>query len=155
MSAASNYLEKKLLDSALGITSFTQTAGNIRIALFTGTAATVLANLENSVFTNEVSTTGTGYARVSLNTSGSTNTSGWTAATEPTSTDTAGYYEVSNTNAITFSEALLDWGTITCVAVVDNTASKVLFYGAVTVEKTIQAGDTFQISAGQLKIRLS
>ena len=49
-----------------------------------------------------------------------------------------------------------NWGTITHIAVMDaSTGGNVLFYGAVTTSKTIEVGDTFQISSGNLTVTLA
>jgi hypothetical protein len=50
MSAASNYLENKLLDHVLTATSFSQPSRFL--ALFTGTASTVKANLDSGTLTD-------------------------------------------------------------------------------------------------------
>jgi 2-keto-4-pentenoate hydratase len=134
MSAASNYLENKVLDHVLTATSYT--APSVRyLAIFTGDAA---ANLEAGTLTNEVSTSSTGYARKAVTFSGAVN-------------------GTSSTNAtVTFDTAIGNWGTITHVAVMDAlTSGNVLFYGAVTTPKTIETGDTFQVSNGNLTISLA
>jgi 2-keto-4-pentenoate hydratase len=134
MSAASNYLENKVLDHVLTATSYT--APSVRyLAIFTGDAA---ANLEAGTLTNEVSTSGSAYARTAV-------------------TFAAANAGTSATNAtVTFPTATANWGTITHVAVMDAlTSGNVLFYGAVTTPKTIENGDTFQVSSGNLTISLA
>ena len=131
MSAASNYLENKILDHVLTATAFTQPSRFI--ALFTGNPG------EAGSFTNEVSTSGTAYARQAVTFAAASNGSSATNAT------------------VTFPTATANFGTITHVAVVDSDtegAGNVLFYGAVTTSKTIETGDTFQISSGNLTISL-
>jgi hypothetical protein len=65
----------------------------------------------------------------------------------------------SATNAtVTFDTATANWGTITHVAVMDGGTAgsgNVLFYGAVTTSKTIETGDTFQVSSGNLTVSLA
>ena len=62
----------------------------------------------------------------------------------------------SNSATVTFDAATANWGTITHVAVWDaETSGNVLFHGAVTTSKTIETGDTFQISSGNLDITLA
>jgi hypothetical protein len=138
MSAASNYLENKLLDHVLTATSFSQPARHL--ALFTGTAGTVLANLEAGTLTNEVSTSGTAYARQAI------------------TFNSASGGSTSNSATVTFPAATASFGTITCVAVMDSDvegSGNVLFYGEVTTAKTIDTGDTFQVSSGNLTISLA
>lgn len=144
MSAASNYLENKVLDHVLryGTAPYTG-ASTIYLALFTGTAATTKANLEQGTLTDEVSTSGTAYARQAV-------TFGAAGAVTPGS---------SATNAtVTFPTATANFGTITCVAVMDSDvegSGNVLFYGEVTTAKTIETGDTFQVSSGNLTVSLA
>jgi hypothetical protein len=140
MSAASNYLEAKLLDHVLGNTSFSQPA-NLYLALFTNDSTNAAANLELGTLTDEVSTSGTAYAREEIAFDAA-------SGTNPTS--------AANTSTVTFDTATANFGTITHVAVMDaSTAGNVLFYGAVTTAKTIETGDTFQVSAGNLTISLA
>jgi hypothetical protein len=63
----------------------------------------------------------------------------------------------SATNAtVTFDAATANWGTVTCVAVMDAaTGGNVLFYGQVTTAKTIDTGDTFQVTSGNLTVSLA
>lgn len=132
MSAASNYLENKVLDHVLTATAFTQPARYL--ALFTADPG------EAGAFTNEISTSGTAYARQAVTFAAASSGSSATNAT------------------VTFPTATANWGTVTHVAVVDGDtegAGNVLFYGAVTVSKLIETGDTFQISSGNLTISLN
>ncbi len=131
MSAASNYLENKILDHVLTASAFTQPSRYI--ALFTQSPG------ESGSFTYEISTSGTAYARQAVTFAAAASGSSATNAT------------------VTFPTATANWGTITHVAVVDGDtegAGNVLFYGAVTTSKTIETGDTFQISSGNLTISL-
>ena len=133
MSAASNYLENKLLDHVLTASAYTAPSTRY-IALFTADPG------EAGSFTNEVSTSGTAYARQAVT---------FAAASSGTSATNA---------TVTFPAATASWGTITHVAVVDGGtagAGNVLFYGAVTTSKAIDTGDTFQITSGNLTISLN
>jgi hypothetical protein len=139
MSAASNYLENKVLDHVLKNTAFSQPAG-IYLALFNNTSGNAAANLEAGTLTDEGSTSGTAYARKAVTFAAASSGAAATSAT------------------VTFDAATASWGTITHVAVVDgNTAGagNVLFYGAVTTSKTIDSGDTFQVTSGNLTISLA
>lgn len=132
MSAASDYLEDKLLDHVLGNTAFTQPS-NIYLALFTADTG-----LEANSPSAEISTSSTGYSRQSVSFAASSSGSASTSAT------------------VTFSAATANWGTVTHVAVMDaSTSGNVLFYGAVTTSKTIESGDTFQVSSGNLTVSLA
>lgn len=129
MSAASDYLENKLLDHTLGNTAYTQ-PGNF-VGLYTADTG-----LEANSPSAELS--GSGYARQAGSFAAA---SGGSCSTDAT---------------ITFPAATGNWGTITHVAVLDaSTSGNVLFWGAVTSSKTIETGDTFQISSGNLTITLA
>jgi len=135
MSAASDYLENKLLDHTLGGTAFTQPS-SLYLGLFTNDSGNAATNLEAGTLTDEIS--GGSYARETVAFSAASGGSASTSAT------------------VTFTAATANWGTITHVAVLDaSSAGNVLFWGAVTTSKTIESGDTFQISSGNLTISLA
>ena len=131
--AASNYLELKLLDHALGTATFTKPSA-VYVALFTVDPG------EAGVFTNEITTAGsTGYARKVVTFSGAASGAAASSAT------------------VTFDTATANWGTITHLAVTDSAtagAGNILFSGAVTTSKVIETGDTFQITAGNLTVSM-
>jgi hypothetical protein len=132
MSAASDYLENKLLNHTLRNTAYTQPSG-LYLALFTASTG-----LETNSPSAEISTSGTAYGRTSI------------------AFDVATTGTTQNTGAVTFSPATSNWGTVTHIAVMDaSTSGNVLFHGAVTTSKTIETGDTFQVSIGNLSISLA
>lgn len=135
MSAASDFLENAVLDHVLGNTAYTP-AGTLYLGLFTNGSGSAAANLEAGTLTDEVS--GGSYARKTI------------------AFDTASGGSSDNSATVTFDAATANWGTITHVAVMDAaTSGNVLFWGAVTTSKTIETGDTFQVSAGNLTISLA
>lgn len=135
MSAASNYLENKVLDHVLTATAYTQPSTRY-LALFTNTSGNAANNLESGTLTDEVS--GGSYGRKTITFNAASGGSSTSAAT------------------VTFDAATANWGSITHVAVMDAaTTGNVLFWGAVTTPKTIEIGDTFQVSAGNLTITLA
>ena len=137
MSAASNYLENKVLDHVLTATTYTAPATRY-LALFNNTSGNAATNLEAGTLTDETSTSATAYIRKAVT---------FAAASSGTSATNA---------TVTFDAATANWGTITHVAVMDAvSAGNVLFYGAVTTSKTIETGDTFQVSSGNLTVSLA
>lgn len=127
MSAASNYLELKLLDHALGTAAFTAPT-DVYVGLFTDDPTDAGTGTEIS---------GNGYSRKVATFAAA---SGGSASTNAT---------------ITFDAATGNWGTITHIGIYDAaTTGNLLFHGAVTTSKTIESGDTFQISSGNLTISL-
>jgi hypothetical protein len=142
MSAASNYLENKLLDHTLKYSTAPFVAPTtLYLALFVNTSGNALANLEAGTLTDEVPTAGsTAYARQTI------------------AFDSASSGTSANTATVTFPAATASFGTVTHVAITDSAtraAGNVLFYGAVTASKTIDSGDTFQVTAGNLTISLA
>lgn len=130
MSAASDYLENEVLDHVLGNGAYTP-ATTLYLGLWTSDDG-----LESGTLTSEVS--GGSYAREEVTFAAA---SGGSASTDAT---------------VTFTTATANWGTITHVAVMDAaTSGNVLFHGAVTTSKTIETGDTFQVSSGNLTISLA
>jgi hypothetical protein len=132
MSAASDYLENKVLDHVLTATAYTQPSTRY-LALFTANTG-----LETNSPSAEVSTSGTAYARQAVTFAAASSGSSATNAT------------------VTFPTATANFGTITHVAVMDaSTSGNVLFHGAVTTSKTIESGDTFQVTSGNLTVSLA
>ena len=135
MSAASNYLENAVLNHVLTATEYTQPAARY-LGLFTNTSTNAAANLEAGTLTDEIS--GGSYARQTV---------AFAAASNGTSATNA---------TVTFPAATANWGTVTHVAVMDAaTSGNVLFWGAVTTAKTIETGDTFQVTSGNLTVSLA
>ena len=141
MSAASNYLENKLLDHTLRYATAPYTGvSTLYLALFNNTSGNAATNLEAGTLTDETSTSGTAYARAAVTFASASSGSSATNAT------------------VTFAAATANWGTITHVAVMDGGtvgSGNVLFWGAVTTSKTIETGDTFQVTSGNLTISLA
>jgi hypothetical protein len=135
MSAASDYLENSVLDHVLGNANYTQPS-TLYLGLFTNDSGSAAANLEAGTLTDEVS--GGDYGRETI-------------AFDPASGGSA-----DSSATVTFPAATASWGEITHVAVLDAASGgNVLFWGAVTTPKTIESGDTFQVSAGNLTISLA
>lgn len=140
MSAASDFLENKVLDHVLGkgTRDFTSPT-TLFVALFVGTASAVKANLEAGTLSDEVADA-FAYARTAV-TFGAASTG-----------------SATNSSAVEFASASGgNFGTVTCAAVMDSGthgAGNVLFYGELAVSKTVTDGDTFRIDTSQLTISL-
>tara|TARA_R110000803_G_scaffold112223_1_gene180595 strand:+ start:142 stop:549 length:408 start_codon:yes stop_codon:yes gene_type:complete len=135
MSAATNYLELKLLDHLVG--NATYTPGTLYCVL-----CTAVADPEAGTIT-EVSNTGTGYTRQSLA------ASNWDAAASGSVT--------TGTN-IQFPTATADYGTVTHIAIADDSAQgggNILITQALTSQKLVENGDTFVINLNNLTINLT
>jgi hypothetical protein len=130
MSAASDYLENKVLDHFLG-TASTTAPTNVYVALFT-------ADPTDADSGTEVTTSGTAYAR---------QTATFSAASSGST---------SNSADIEFSQATANYGTVTHFGIYDaSTAGNLLFHGALTSSKTIETGDVFKIASGNLTITVA
>jgi hypothetical protein len=137
MSSASNFLENAVLNHVLTATAYTAPTTRY-LALFTNTSTNAAANLEAGTLTDEISTSGSAYARQTVT---------FAAASSGTSATNA---------TVTFPTATSNWGTVTHIAVMDAaTSGNVLFWGAVTSAKNIEISDTFQVSSGNLTISLA
>lgn len=130
MSAASDYLENEILDHVLGkgTRDFTSPA-NLFVSLYT-------SNPNDDDSGTEVS--GTNYARTAVTFGAASSAS------------------ASNSADVTFPAAGAGgYGTVTHIGIHDaSSAGNLLFHGAVTTSKTIDEGDTFQISSGNLTVSL-
>ena len=138
MSALSDFAENKLLDHVLGTTSFTAPA-KVYVGLHTSSpnesssAATEIGGSAGA------STTG-GYSRI-----------------EATFAAASGGSCSNNAN-ITFATATSTYGTISHIGIYDSSTpgqGNLLLHGALDSSKTIETGDTFQISTGNLTVTLA
>lgn len=140
MSAASDFLENKLIDflfrgQALGITGASAGAGSgpstLYIALYT-------ANPSDTGGGTQVS--GGSYARVAV-TSSLANWSGTQGAgTTVASSGTGG--NISNNITITFPAPTANWGVITGFGIFDaSTGGNLIIWSPLDTPKTVNAGD--------------
>ena len=164
MSAASNYLEDKLLDHVLNFGNGSLTVGSGRgfaapatvyVALFADSGSGVAAALEsNTSGTDATSKFGYyeinngSYARQTItfaNAGASTTGTISSNATVSFPVATANYQTAGSTGNVVTHLALMD----------ASTSGNVLFYGALTTNKTVSSGDQFTISSGNLSINLA
>lgn len=137
MGALSDYAEDALLDHILNNgRALTYTPpSTLYVALFTSDGG-----LENNTEISQTEISGGSYARMSLN--GSDN-----YFTEASGGATSNYADIA------FPVATGDWGTITHMAIMDAlTSGNVLFWGALSSGKTIETGDQFKFTAGNLDV---
>lgn len=141
MSAMSDYLENKLVDQ-----------------LFRGQAAPTTTTLYVGLLTAAPSDAGGGtevtggsYARVAV-TSSLANWAGTQAAASTTASSGTGG-QTSNNAAITFPTPAATWGTVTHFGIYDAASGgNLLFWGALTISKTINQADTVTFPAASLSI---
>lgn len=128
MAALSNYLENALLNAVLNNTSYTS-------------PTTTYVGL----FTSDPTDAGSG-----------TEVSGGSYARQAASFSAASGGSCSNDADITFPQATLNWGTVSHFGLYDaSTSGNLLFHGALTSSKAIEAGDIFKIASGNMGISLA
>lgn len=137
----SDYLETEIVNAVLRGGTYTPTT--VYVALFTD--ATSLSALEQGSLAEEV-VDGGGYIRKLV------------TFTDPDVTVTPGI--TSNTAQIDFPEATANWGNIRFCAIMDSDdavtpGGNILFYGQLTVDKNINANDTFRFNLGDLDIQVA
>ena len=132
MSASSNYTENRTLDFWLKANSTTTTApSTVYVALFTSDPA-------DDASGTEVSTSGTAYVRKAV------------------TFGTISGGSVSNSANVTFDAATASFGTVTHIGIFDASSSgNLLFHGALDASKSIDTGDTFQITTGNLTVTMA
>lgn len=134
--------EKKFLDLIFRNTGASATAPmgldttNVWIALFT------VAPTDSTTGTE---VTGGTYARVAVVRTGA----GWNAATGVLAL-------TDNTNIITFATATANWGTVVafgiCSSLAGALSTDLIYWGDLTISKTISNGDTATFAAGAIDI---
>lgn len=143
MAAMSDYLENKLIDQ-----------------IFRGQAYTFPTTLYVGLLTAAPSDTGGGtevtgnaYARASVTNSLANWAGTQAAASTVASSGTSG--TTSNNGSISFPTPTASWGLVTHFGIYDAaTAGNLLFYGALTIQKTINQGDTVLFPASTLSIQI-
>jgi hypothetical protein len=128
MAEMSNHLENALINAVLRNTSYTSPTTTY-LALYTSDPTDADTGTE---------ITGGSYVRQAIT---------FGAPANGTSTNSA---------AVEFPQATADWGVITYVGIRDAvTSGNLLFHTALDASKTINNGDVFKITAGNLSVQLS
>lgn len=144
MSAMSDYLENKLIDQLFRGQTFTPPA-TLYVGLLTAAPSDVGGGTEVS---------GNDYSRASV----SASLTSW-AGTQSTGSTTASSGtggQTSNNASISFPTPSATWGTVTHFGVYDAaTGGNLLFWGALTISKTINQADTVQFPAASLTFTLA
>lgn len=141
MSAMSDFLENRLIDQ-----------------LFRGQAAPTTTTLHVGLLTAAPSDSGGGtevsggsYARVAVSSSLANWAGTQSAGSTVASSGSGG--QTSNNVAITFPTPTAGWGNVTHFGIYDaSTGGNLLFWGALTIAKTINQADTVTFPAASLSI---
>ena len=130
MAEMSNFLENALLNATLNATTYTAPA-TVYVSLWT-------SNPTDAGDGTEV--TGGSYAR--------------TAVSFATASGTSG--NVLNDADVTFPTATASWGTVGWIGINDaSTGGNLLYHSPLDTSKTIDSGDIFKISTGNLSVTLA
>ena len=128
MAEFSNYLENALINATLRATTYTSPA-SVYVSLYTTDPTDADTGTEVS---------GGSYARTAV-------TMG--APSNGVSTNSAD---------VTFPTATASWGTVTHIGIHDaSTAGNLLFHTPLDTSKTIDSGDIFKITSGNLSVTLA
>lgn len=142
MAALSDYLENKIVDHLLRGTAYTAPT-TVYVGLLTASANDTGGGTE---------VTGGSYARVAV-TSGTAAWNGTHGTTTGASSGTDG--TVENAATIAFPTPSVSWGNVTHWGVYDAASGgNLLFYGVLTVAKTINIGDAVSFAAGALSLQI-
>jgi hypothetical protein len=128
MSEMSNYLENELINVTLRATSYTAPT-TVYVALYTTDPTDADTGTE---------VTGGSYARTAVTFAAPSN-------------------GVTTNNAdVTFPTCTLAWGTVTHIGIKDAlTAGNLLYHSPLDASKTIDLGDIFKITTGNLSVTLA
>ena len=130
MAEMSNFLENALLNATLNATTYTAPA-TVYVSLWTSDPTDAGSGTEVS---------GGSYAR--------------TAVSFATASGTSG--SVLNDADVTFPTATASWGTVGWIGINDAaTFGNLLYHTALDTSKTIDSGDIFKISTGNLSVTLA
>lgn len=138
MSQMTNYLENKIVDLLFRNQAFAAPA-NLHISLHTANPGETGAS--------ELASTG-GYVRAAI----ASNLNNWRSTNGTTGSVSSGTTgQTSNATAANFPTPTANWGTVTHFAIWDaSTGGNCLLYGALTVTKTINQGDSVSFADGAL-----
>ena len=161
MSAASNYLELKVLDHILKFGNGSLTVGSgsgyappatVYVALFSNSGGGAATALESG--TNSTSGTGNwGYYEINNGSYARQSVTFAAASSGASASYSTVTFPVATAN---YNTAGTQGQTVTHIAIVDAaTSGNVLFYGALTTSKTVSSGDQFTISSGNLTVSLA
>jgi hypothetical protein len=128
MAEFSNFLENAIINATLRATTYTSPA-TVYVSLYTSDPTDADSGTE---------VTGGSYARTAVTFGAPSN--GVT----------------TNSADVTFPTATAGWGTVSHIGIHDaSTAGNLLFHTALDTSKTIDSGDIFKISTGNLSVTLA
>lgn len=154
MSALSDYLESGLLHHIFRGQSFPKPS-EIAIALTSGVPLDSHTGATIPELPSGINGSGTGYARLSL---GAPSASGDVKWLYDLNDHTVGSGLIKNSGAFLFNTALLDWGWVSGIAIIDDSrygSGNLLMHSALSNPRVIYMGDTVKFDASTLQIKFS
>ena len=151
MSAFSDYLESGLLHHVFLSTSFTKPTG-LAIALTSGVPADSETGGTIPEVPSGINGSGTGYTRIPF---GPPATSGDTMWTFDPLDYAAGSGVIKNTASVVWNTALVDWGWVSGIALLDMYeygSGTLLMHSALDNPRIVYQGDTLKFDANALKV---
>lgn len=143
MSAMSDYLENKLIDQLFRGQAYTFPS-TLYVGLYTATPADAAGGTEVS---------GNNYSRASVAASLANFAGTQGAGTTTASNGSTG--TTSNNASITFPTPSGSWGAVSAFGIFDAASGgNLLFWGALSITKTINQGDTVTFPAASLSLQI-
>jgi hypothetical protein len=143
MAAMSDYLENKIIDQVFRGQAYSFPT-TLYVGLFSASPSDVAGGTE---------ITGNNYSRSSV-TNSLANWAG-TQAAASTAASSGSSGTTSNNSAITFATPSASWGAVVAFGIFDAaSAGNLLFYGNLSISKTINQGDTVTFPAASLSIQI-
>lgn len=142
MSAMSDYLENKLIDHVFRGQSYSTPV--LYVGLLTAAPSDAGGGTEVS---------GNAYARVKAAAGASQALTDWKSTQNDNLASSGTGGNTTNTNAVNFPTPTGTWGTVTHFGIYDAlTGGNLLFWGSLTIAKTINQSDTVTFPAASLSI---
>ena len=154
MSALSDYLESGLLHHIFRGQSFPKPS-EIAIALTSGVPLDSHTGSTIPELPSGINGSGTGYARINLGDPSVDGNNVWMYLLED---HQAGSGIVKNSGAFLFNTALLDWGWVSGIAIVDDSrygSGNLLMHSPLSNPRIIYMGDTVKFDTSTLQIKFS
>jgi hypothetical protein len=152
MTALSDYMESGLLHHVFRGGSFPK-PDNIAIALCSGVPVDSDTGVTIPELPTGINGSGTGYSRYDLGDPASAGNSFWSYLTAD---HNAGSGLIKNTNTFLFGTALVDWGWVSGLAIVDSGeygSGNLLMYAELGNPRVVYQGDAPKFDASQLQIK--
>jgi hypothetical protein len=154
MTALSDYMESGLLQHVFRGQTFPKPT-NISIALCSGVPRDVDTGSTIPELPTQINGSGTGYARYDLGDPSGVGNAVWTYAQLD---HDAGSGLIKNSSTLLFNNALLDWGWVSGIAIVDSAqhgSGQSLMYAALNNPRIIYQGDSVKFDMATLQIKFS